>query len=163
MSTQASRQPDIPLRSAEHRAFVALLRAHVATTRRLSSALENDHGLTLSDYEVLLHLAHAPDRMMRRVDLARSVLLTPSGITRLLDRLERWGYVDAAKCETDARVTYAHLTDAGHDKLSNAARTHVEDIRLEFAERFSADEVDALGELLSRLESGAPTEPDCSP
>lgn len=163
MSAQASRKPDIPLRTAEQRTFVALLRAHIATTRRLSSALENDHGLTLSDYEVLLHLAHAPDRMMRRVDLAKSVLLTPSGITRLLDRLQRWGYVDSAKCETDARVTYAHLTDAGKAKLEEAASTHIEDIRSEFSERFSADEVDALGELLTRLEPESPSTPDCAP
>lgn len=146
----------------EQRTFVALIRAHVATTRRLSSALESDHGLTLNEYEVLLHLAHAPDRMMRRVDLARSVFLTPSGITRLLDGLQRSGYVDSVKCESDARVTYAQLTDAGHAKLTEAAGTHVDDIGSEFA-RFSAEELDALGEMLSRLEPEDPATPDCSP
>jgi DNA-binding MarR family transcriptional regulator len=163
LSTQALRRPDIPLRTAEQRAFVALIRAHVATTRRLSSALESDHGLTLNDYEVLLHLAHAPDRMMRRVDLARSVFLTPSGITRLLDGLQRSGYVDSVKCESDARVTYALLTQAGHAKLKEAASTHVEDVQGEFADRFSAEELEALGEMLSRLEPEDPATPDCTP
>jgi DNA-binding MarR family transcriptional regulator len=157
LSAQA---PQIPVRTAEQRAFVGLIRAYAATTRRLSTDLESDHGLTLSDYEVLLHLAHAPDRMMRRIDLARSVLLTPSGITRLLEGLERQGYVERAKCESDARVTYALLTEAGHAKLREASETHLEGMRSHFAERFSGEELDALGGLLTRLE----LEPaDCSP
>jgi DNA-binding MarR family transcriptional regulator len=142
---------------------VALVRAHVATTRRLSAALENDHGLTLNDYEVLLYLHHAPDRMMRRVDLAKSVLLTPSGITRLLEGLERAGYVERAKCETDARVTYAVLTDTGRAKLREASESHLEDMRSHFAERFTDDELDALGGLLARLELDTADVPDCSP
>ena len=163
MSTQASRASRIPLQNAEQRAFVGLIRAHVATTRRLSAGLEAGHGLTINDYEVLLHLAHAPDRMMRRVDLARSVLLTPSGITRLLEGLERCGYVERAKCESDARVTYARLTDAGHAKLSEASVTHVEEIRTHFGERFSEDELDALAGLLSRLQLEDSEEPQCAP
>jgi DNA-binding MarR family transcriptional regulator len=160
LSAQASQ---IPVRTAEQRTFVGLIRAYVATTRRLSADLETDHGLTLSDYEVLLHLAHAPDRRLRRIDLARRVLLTPSGITRLLEGLERQGFVERAKCESDARVTYALLTDAGHGKLREASETHLEDIRSHFAERFSDDELDALAELLTRLELEAAGPPDCSP
>jgi DNA-binding MarR family transcriptional regulator len=163
LSAQASPRPQIPLRNAEQRVFVALVRAHVETTRRLSAGLETRHGLTLNDYEVLLHLAHAPDRMMRRVDLARSVLLTPSGITRLLEGLERGGYVERAKCDTDARVTYAQLTEAGHAKLTEASVTHLEEIGTHFAERFSPEELDALAELLARLELEGPEAPDCNP
>jgi DNA-binding MarR family transcriptional regulator len=162
LSSQASLTERIPVRTTEQRTFVALIRAHVATTRRLSSALENDHGLTLSEYEVLLYLAHAPDRMMRRVDLAKSVLLTPSGITRLLERLERAGCVERVKCDTDARVTYAHLTDAGFAKLKEASETHLEDIRSHFNERFDAEELDMLGSLLGRLEADSSEPPDCS-
>lgn len=145
----------------EQRAFVALIRAHVATTRLLSAGLETEHGLTLSDYEVLLRLASADDRMMRRVDLARSVLLTPSGITRLLEGLERSGYVERVKCETDARVTYARLTDDGLAKLRHASRSHIEEIRDHFS-RFSQDELESLHGLLSRLQLEPAEESDCT-
>ena len=163
MSTQASRTPPIAPQTAEQRAFVALIRAHVATTRRLSAGLENEHGLSLSDYEVLLRLANAPDGMMRRVDLARSVLLTPSGITRLLEGLEQSGYVERAKCDTDARVTYARLTDEGHAKLEEASGSHVEEIRDHFSGRFTAEELEALHALLSRLELEPGENLDCTP
>ena len=85
------------------RAFVALVRAHSSATRRLSAQLTADHGLTISDYEVLLRLARAPDRRLRRVDLAEQVLLTASGITRLLDGLEQAG----SSSEAPARPTGA--------------------------------------------------------
>ena len=137
--------------SPEIDAWANLLRAHAATTRRFNAELLADHDLTLNDYEVLLHLAHAPERRLRRVDLAEKVLLTPSGITRLLEGLERCGYVERAECESDARVTYAQLTREGLEKLRTAARTHVEGIRAYFAERFSQAELKSLGALLERL------------
>jgi DNA-binding MarR family transcriptional regulator len=118
--------------------------------RRFNGDLSSAHGLTINDYEVLLHLANAPDRMMRRVDLAKSVLLTPSGITRLLEGLERCGYVERASCSSDARVTYALLTDEGHQKLREASATHVEGIRSHFA-GFSPEELETLAALLTRL------------
>src|SRR5580765_7622135 len=75
-------------------AWVGFIRSHAAITRQLNVDLLNAHGLTLNDYEVLLVLSRADDGMMRRVDLAESVLLTASGITRLLDGLEQAGYVE---------------------------------------------------------------------
>ncbi len=102
--------------SLEAQAFVSLIRAHAAATRRLSAQLSADHGLTISDFEVLLRLGRAADRRMRRVDLAEEVLLTASGITRLLDGLESKGYVERASCDTDRRVVYAVLTDDGLDE-----------------------------------------------
>ena len=111
-----------------------------------------DHGLTINDYEVLLRLARAPDRMLRRVDLAQQVLLTPSGITRLLDGLQRCGFVEKAACATDARVVYAKLTDAGHEKLSAATTDHVAAIRELFGARFSDDELRTLCDFLDRLQ-----------
>src|SRR5262249_50077524 len=86
-----------------HPAWVRFLRAHAAVTRELSVRLEAEHGLTLSDYEVLVQLYFAPERAMRRIDIARAVLLTASGITRLLDGLERCGLVEKKACATDAR------------------------------------------------------------
>jgi DNA-binding MarR family transcriptional regulator len=160
MSAQATRVR-IAATTPEQIAWVGLLRAHAAATRRFNADLVSGHGLTLNDYEVLLHLARAPDRRLRRVDLANEVVLTPSGITRLLAGLERAGYVERASCASDARVTYALLTDAGYDKLREASSTHVEGIRSHFAGRFSEEELEALGSLLSRLPLDGPEDEDC--
>ena len=144
-------------------AWVGLLRGHAALTRALNADLVADHGLTLNDYEVLLRLSRAPDGQMRRVDLAEQVLLTASGITRLLDGLHASGYVDKAACSSDARVTYAVLTDAGHEKLRAAADVHVAGIHAKFAERYSDDEMAILAELLSRLDGSEPDGEACKP
>src|SRR3954468_10501045 len=87
--------------------WIAYLRSHAAIKRQLNADLLEGHGLTLSDYEVLLRLSQADGHEMRRIDLAESVLLTASGITRLLDGLERAGYVEKGACASDARVSYA--------------------------------------------------------
>ena len=138
-------------RGPELKAWVSFLHAHAAVCGQLNAQLERVHGLTINDYEVLLHLAQAPDRMLRRVDLAERVLLTPSGITRLLAGLERAGFVERASCPTDGRVSYAVLTEAGLAKLQAASRTHLTDIRSVFGEPFSEAELETLAELLARL------------
>jgi len=132
-------------------AWVSFLRSHAAITRQLNVDLLNVHGLTLNDYEALLHLSSAENGMMRRVDLAESVLLTASGITRLLDGLERAGYVEKARCASDARVSYAKLTEAGHAILEEASTTHLAGIEEHFTSRYSDEELRTLGELLSHL------------
>ena len=132
-------------------AWVAFLRAHSAIRRQLNADLLNEHGLTLSDYEVLLRLSRAENAMMRRVDLAESVVLTASGITRLLEGLEQAGLVEKASCASDARVSYAKLTDAGREKLEAAAATHLAGIEELFTSRFSESELHALAGYLSRL------------
>ena len=136
------------------RAFVSLVRAHVAVTRRLSAQLMADHGLTINDYEVLLRLTRAPDQQLRRVDLAEEVLLTPSGITRLLDGLERAGYVARATCESDRRVVYAVLTEEGRGKLRDASTSHVAQIEELFEDYFDTKELASMGDLLERLGDG---------
>src|SRR5215218_151912 len=118
-------------------AWVSFLRAHAAITRALNADLLNEHGLTLNDYEVLLHLSRADGGMMRRVDLAESVLLTASGITRLLDGLERAGLVEKASCAKDGRVSYAKLTDAGRGKLYEAGSTHLAGVEELFTSRYA--------------------------
>jgi DNA-binding MarR family transcriptional regulator len=135
----------------KHQAWVSFLRAHAAITRQLNADLLNQHGLTLNDYEVLLHLSRAENGMMRRVDLAESVLLTASGITRLLDGLERSGFVEKRSCKSDARVSYAMLTPAGRQRLREASKTHVAGIDELFSGRYAAAELEALRELLGRL------------
>jgi DNA-binding PadR family transcriptional regulator len=82
------------------------------------------------------------------------VILTPSGITRLLDRLERCGYGDRAACTADRRVTYAVLTDAGLETLLAARETHLEGVRALFADRYDEQELETLAELLSRRGPG---------
>lgn len=142
-------------------AWVRFLRAHAAITRELSSRLEALHELTLSDYDVLLQLYFAPERRMRRIDIARSVLLTASGITRLLDGLESCGLVEKGRCESDARVTYAVLTDAGVKKVEQARESHLADIEELFGSRLAPGEREQLAELLGRLPL-APTAEACS-
>ncbi|HVC86027.1 MAG TPA: MarR family winged helix-turn-helix transcriptional regulator [Gaiellaceae bacterium] len=131
--------------------WVSFLRAHAAITRELSAQLQREHGLTLNDYEVLLHLRHAEGGLMRRVDLAERILLTASGITRLLEGLERSGYVCKQTCSSDARVSYAKLTEAGTAKLEAAAETHLRGIDELFLGRYSGSELTTLAELLARL------------
>jgi DNA-binding MarR family transcriptional regulator len=132
-------------------AWVAFLRSHAAITRELSAQLQREHGLTLNDYEVLLHLSHAEGKMLRRVDLSERVLLTASGITRLLEGLETSGFVCKETCKSDARVSYAKLTESGSEKLRVAAVTHLRGIDELFMARYSDAELVTLGELLARL------------
>ena len=130
-------------------------------TRELSARLEAEHGLTMNDYDVLVQLYWAPERAMRRVDIAREVLLTASGITRLLDGLERSGWVEKKACSTDARVSYAALTDAGAAKFEAARESHIADVQQLFWSNFTEEERDTLAELLARLPL-AETSPACS-
>lgn len=146
------------------RAWTRLLRGYASTTRLLSVQLQAEHGLTINDYEALLRLARAEDGRMRRVDLAGELLLTPSGVTRLLDGLERSGLVEKAACSTDARVTYAVLTPAGRARLDEASRAHVAAVEALFEERLTRDELATLAELLGRLPGAAAAYGEqCSP
>ena len=145
-----------------HAAWVSFLRGHAALTRALNAQLVADHGLTINDYEVLLRLSRAPERRMKRIELAQSVVLTPSGITRLLDGLEAEGWVEKAHCETDGRVTYAALTDLGRHKLHEAAESHLADIDRLFTGHFDDAELATLAELLGRLDGGGHGE-TCAP
>jgi DNA-binding MarR family transcriptional regulator len=144
------------------RAFVALVRAHAAVTRQLNAQLTRDHGLTINDYEVLLRLSRTEDRRMRRVDLAGEVLLTASGITRLLDGLEKSGLVERASCDSDRRVVYAVLTDAGAEKLRSASTSHVAQIEELFAARLEENEQADVASLLERVALEDEDE-DCAP
>ncbi len=143
-------------------AWIRFLRAHAALTRELSAELVAEHGLTINDYEVLLHLSRAPERRMRRVDLADSVLLTASGITRLLEGLERAGLVERVLCDSDRRVAYAQLTAAGSERLRQASRTHVAGIEALFVGRYTDEELATLSALLSRLPAAGDGDLDCS-
>src|SRR5206468_12254346 len=115
--------------------WVRFLRAHAAITRELSARLEASQGLTLSDFDVLVQLFHAEGHRLRRIDLARQVLLTASGITRLLDGLERAGWVEKQRCASDGRVAYAALTEAGLEKIADARVSRSEEHTSELQSR----------------------------
>ena len=142
-------------------AFARLVRSHAALTRELNAGLVADHGMTINDYEVLLRLARADDRRMRRVDLANEVLLSPSGITRMLDRLQDAGLVERGSCPTDRRVIYAVLTEAGMARLREVSPTHAADVEGLLGARLDGEELATLGELLERL--GGAGEDGCEP
>lgn len=151
MSTQVSpTHPDSAPPPALH-AWTRLLRAYAATARLVSASLQAEHGLSINDYEALALLAQADDRRLKRVDLARRLALTPSGVTRLLEGLEEAGLVARAACAADLRVTYALLTDAGAERLDSASCGHVGSIRALLEEHLSAAELDQLAELLGKL------------
>ena len=139
-----------------------LVRANFAVTRQLSAQLNCDHDLTLNEYEALLLLARAPESRMRRVDLANSLLLTAGGVTRLLDGLERNGFVDREESPTDRRVSYAVLTRAGRDKLREADKTHTRQIRELMGAHYDDDELAQLAALLGRLPHVDSADDTCS-
>jgi DNA-binding MarR family transcriptional regulator len=135
-------------------AWVRLLRVHATLTRELDARLAGTHGLSLSAYEALLFLSWAPGRRLAPSELSSRVLLTASGVTRLLAGLERDGLVRRVPSDSDGRVVYAELTDGGFDRLAAAARDHVDDVHTLFADRLTERQLDTLADLLSRLPGG---------
>src|SRR5262249_4984592 len=145
------------------RAWTRLLRAYAATTRVLGAELQERHGLTIKDYEALLVLSRADAGRMKRVDLARALMLTPSGITRLLQGLEEAVFVERAACASDLRVTYAQLTPAGREKLRGAADSHDAVICALYGEHLPDDEIDAVVAILGKLPGVSGADDSCSP
>src|SRR5690349_24532775 len=115
-------------------AWRSYLKSHATILRALDADLIAQHGMTTRDYEVLLYLAQAPDRKLPMSALAESTMLTRSGITRLVDGLVAGGFIQRTSCPSDARVSYAQLTDEGLAKLRSAGCTHVGSIRRLFLE-----------------------------
>ena len=144
------------------RAWTRLLRAHASATRRLSAELQREHGLTLNDYEALYVLSRAEARRMKRIDLARRLMLTPSGVTRLLEGLERAGLVERAACDSDLRVTYAQLTDAGAAKLVEASCGHEGSVRTLFEQHFTNEELEVLADALDKFPGVADGDDRCA-
>jgi DNA-binding MarR family transcriptional regulator len=142
-----TRALDVPEMSAWH----ALIRAHSRVVRRLEAELEAEHGLTLPAYEVLAHLSEAPNQRLRMSELAKHAVLTPSGLTRLVDKLSRDGLVQRQRCGADARVIYAVLTTSGMDRLVAAYPTHVRGVREHFLDWLSRAQQDAVADALGDL------------
>jgi DNA-binding MarR family transcriptional regulator len=143
------------LSEEEIEAWRGLLRAHSSLAKRLDSALEGTHGMPLRAYEVLYYLEDTPQGKMRMCDLAEHAQLSRSGLTRLVDRLEKEGLLTRCSCEHDARGAYACLTDAGRARVNAARGTHLGVVREHFLSRFSERELSTLNEMWSRI---APTQ-----
>jgi DNA-binding MarR family transcriptional regulator len=139
------------LNEEELAAWRGMLRAHAELTKELDAELAREHDLPLSSYEVLLYLADAPDGRMRMAELADSVLLSRSGLTRLVDRLQREGLLKRQRCESDARGYFAEITPKGRRLFDAARRTHLDGVRARFLSRFSRDELRAMGALWQKL------------
>jgi DNA-binding MarR family transcriptional regulator len=132
-------------------AWRAFLRAHASVTRVLEAELLAEHDLPLASYDVLVQLAEAPDRRLRMTELADAVLLSRSGVTRLVDRLEKGGLVARCPVESDGRGVAARLTDAGLDRLRTASRTHLRGVAHHFVDRLDASDLRTLERISSRL------------
>jgi DNA-binding MarR family transcriptional regulator len=136
-------------------AWRGLLRAHAGLTRSLDAELLREHDLPLSSYEVLLFLADAPDGQLRMSELADGVLLSRSGLTRLVDRLERDGLLRRERCADDARGFLATITPKGRALFQRARRTHLDGVRERFLAHLSPEEQRMLAELWERVAPGA--------
>ena len=132
-------------------AWRGFLRAHAALSRELDAELTAAHGLPLSTYEVLLFLADSPEGHMRMSDLADSVLLSRSGLTRLVDRLERDGLVERRSCPGDARGMNAVITAAGRERFARARRTHLDGVRRRYLDHLSQREQELLAGIWERM------------
>jgi len=135
----------------EVRAWRGLLRAHACLAKRLDADLEQAHRLPMTSYEVLNHLQEASGGRMRMCELAEQAQLSRSGLTRLVDRLERDGLLERCSCEHDARGSYACLTEAGRERLDEAHVTHLAVVREHFFSRFSEGELSALADMWERI------------
>jgi DNA-binding MarR family transcriptional regulator len=139
------------LLSAEERVlWRRFVETHAAIVRRLDEGLRVQSGLTLSSYEVHFELVRAPGNRLRMAELAERLLFTRSGVTRLVDRLERDGFVERNECPDDGRGVYAILTAKGFAVFEAAATPHVDGIRRMFFDPLGADG-ETLGDLLLRL------------
>jgi len=139
-------------------AWRGLLRAHGALVHDLDAELRAAHDLSLHEYEVLLVLGAAPGQRMRMSDLAAAVLLSQSGLTRLVDRLVDAGSVERTRCEDDRRGLNAELTPAGLARLEQARPTHLVGVRSRFLDRFDESELRALAGVWERILPGATAE-----
>lgn len=148
---ELSREKRGALSPLEARAWTGLLRAQARLSNRFDALLREEHGLTLSEFDVLMQLAAAPGRRLTMSRLADAVLVTPGGMTRAVERLERAGLVAREACARDRRVIHCTLRSAGARRLREARATHVEHVRRNFLSLCSDEELGVLARLWDRL------------
>ena len=147
-----------PLTPAQLAAWRAFLKAHTVITRALERELVASHQLPLAEYDVLAQLQEADGGALRMAQLADRVLLSRSGLTRLVERLERGGLVLRQACPSDARGYFAVITDLGRARLDAAAPDHLGSVSSHFAKPLQEGQIDALREALEQLVSAVPVE-----
>ena len=153
---------DEHLTPSELAAWRGLLRVHSALAKTLDAELVAEHDLPLSSYEVLITLQAAPGKRCRMAELADRVLLSRSGMTRLVDRLERDGLLERTTCSSDGRGCFAALTEAGEEMLARARPTHLRGVRERFLRHFSPDELATMAAWWERVLPGAAVTTDLS-
>ncbi len=136
-------------------AWRGMLRVHAGMTRALDAELTRAHDLPLSSYEVLLFLADAPGGRLRMAELADGVLLSRSGLTRLVDRLEKAGLLEREPCPDDARGSFATITPKGRELFAAARETHLAGVRDRYLVHFTREELRELAALWERVAPGA--------
>jgi len=151
----------VPLAPAEERAWRALALAMIRVPRMLEAELEEEHRLTMAEYFVLVNLSEEPDRALRITELAERGALSLSGMSRVVDRLSRNGFVERVKCPSDARGLLAVLTDAGLDKLRSAYATHLRGVRHHVMDHLQGVDLGALADALERF--AGDTRTGCGP
>jgi len=132
-------------------AWRTFLRAHARVVRELERELQAEQDLALTDYDVLVQLAGADDRRLRMSELADRLLLSRSGVTRLVDRLVADGLVERATCESDRRGQWAALTGTGLERLRAATPTHLRGVATHFLDRIGDDDLAELERMLDRV------------
>jgi DNA-binding MarR family transcriptional regulator len=150
------------LEPVELGAWRGMLRVHSALVKALDAELLAAHGLPLTSYEVLINLQAAPDRRRRMAELADGVLLSRSGTTRLVDRLERDGLLERDTCDSDGRGCFAVLTDKGEELLRLARATHLDGVRERFLRHFEPAELEQMKVWWERVMPGAGAVSDLS-
>lgn len=145
------------------RAWRLFLETHARVIEVLEDELQREHDLALTWYDVLVQLSEAPDQRLRMQDLAGAVLLSKSGLTRLIDRMEAAGLVTRRDCADDRRGTFAVLTPAGRQRLREAAPTHLRGIREHFTGLLSDEEIGALRAGLGRIVERHARQPAAGP
>ncbi|MCV0402288.1 MAG: MarR family transcriptional regulator [Chloroflexi bacterium] len=135
-------------------AWRSFLTAHARVTRELERELQAEHGMALTDYDVLVQLAQAEDRRLRMSELADRLVLSRSGATRLVDRLCADGLVERVTCESDRRGQWAALTDAGVERLRRTSPTHLRGVEQHFLGRLSREDLESLRRMLDEVVAG---------
>jgi DNA-binding MarR family transcriptional regulator len=139
------------LTDSEMQAWRALMEVTTGVMATLDGELRAEHGLSLGEYEVLIHVSEAPERSLRMTDLASRLRLSPSGITRRIDGLVRDGLVERRQCPSDRRGSNAVLTEKGWERLQAAAPTHLRGVRAHFIDQLSERQLANLFAALSSV------------